>query len=276
MPPSGPISPPGTYFVTSSTWQRRALFVSNPRVGLFQEALCACQGQSQHLPPYVLIPEHFHAVTTTGCATIEPAVRLIKGGRKSGFVAAKGRERSESSLQLRLVRKLTLREIWPRMGPRTKRVVEYVAQGYTSPEIAQTMGCSVRTVKAHLAKIYRTLGFSTGDRHGSKMLNRSRLVLQYLGDTRSDGSVNVHFSPKELTVLRYLGSGYTNAHIAKLAGTTTSVVKNYLRVIYEKAGMSNRVELLTWYQVHKKTLEDWWSAAHSKLASLRVFPINRA
>jgi DNA-binding CsgD family transcriptional regulator len=224
----------------------------------------------------VLIPEYFPPVTAKEGTTLKPAIRLIKGGRKRGFVAEKGTGRSEASLSWRLVRKPTLQEIWPRMGPRTRRVVEYVAEGYTSPEIAQTMGCSVRTVKAHLAKIYRTLGFSTGDRGSSKMLNRSRLVLQYLGDTGSDGCVNVHFSPKELTVLRYLGSGYTNAHIARLAGTTTSVVKNYLRVIYEKAGMSNRVELLTWYQVHKKTLENWWSATHSKLASLRVFHIDRA
>jgi DNA-binding NarL/FixJ family response regulator len=132
------------------------------------------------------------------------------------------------------------------------------------------MGCSARTVKAHLAKMYQTLGFSAGDRRGSVMLNRSRLVLEYLGDTQSDRPLNVHFSPKELTVLRVLAFGYTNSHIAELAGTTTSVIKNYLRVIYEKAGMSNRVELLTWYQAHKNVLEDWHSAAHSKLASPRA------
>ena len=39
-----------------------------------------------------------------------------------------------------------------------------------------------------------------------------------------------------------------NAQIAAALGTTEHMVKNYLRVIYDKVGVWNRVELALWYE----------------------------
>ena len=39
-----------------------------------------------------------------------------------------------------------------------------------------------------------------------------------------------------------------NKEVADEIGTTEHVVKNYLRVIYDKLGLWNRVELALWYE----------------------------
>jgi len=39
-----------------------------------------------------------------------------------------------------------------------------------------------------------------------------------------------------------------NREVAEAIGTTEHVVKNYLRVIYDKLGLWNRVELALWYE----------------------------
>ena len=39
-----------------------------------------------------------------------------------------------------------------------------------------------------------------------------------------------------------------NKEVADEIGTTEHVIKNYLRVIYDKLGLWNRVELALWYE----------------------------
>ncbi len=68
-----------TYFVTASTWQRRALF-NNPRwAELFLETLHSYRGKGYLLHEYVLMPDHFHVLITPS-VTLERAVQFIKGG----------------------------------------------------------------------------------------------------------------------------------------------------------------------------------------------------
>jgi len=40
--------------------------------------------------------------------------------------------------------------------------------------------------------------------------------------------------------------------VASEIGTTEHVVKNYLRVIYDKLGLWNRVELALWYESRRE------------------------
>lgn len=54
-------------------------------------------------------------------------------------------------------------------------------------------------------------------------------------------------STKERDIIRFVASGNTNRQISVLIGTTENVVKNYLRVIYDKLGVWNRTELALWY-----------------------------
>lgn len=73
------VRPNQTYFVTSQTWQRRALFQKQPWADLFLETLHSYRGRAYLLHEYVLMPEHFH-ILITPTVTLERAVQFIKGG----------------------------------------------------------------------------------------------------------------------------------------------------------------------------------------------------
>lgn len=68
-----------TYFVTATTWQRRALFDNAQWADLFLETLRSYRGRGYLLHEYVGMPEHFHIVITP-LVTLERAVQFIKGG----------------------------------------------------------------------------------------------------------------------------------------------------------------------------------------------------
>lgn len=53
---------------------------------------------------------------------------------------------------------------------------------------------------------------------------------------------------REQRVIQLVAQGLKNREVAQAIGTTEHVVKNYLRVIYDKLGLWNRVELALWYE----------------------------
>lgn len=55
---------------------------------------------------------------------------------------------------------------------------------------------------------------------------------------------------REERVIRLVANGLKNKNIAIEIGTTENVVKNYLRVIYDKLGVWNRTELALWYEAN--------------------------
>ena len=82
MRPTRTVSPPGTYFVTFSTWQRRRLFVVDSYARLFLKTLYGYRRQGRfELHAFVLMPDHVHLLLTPAPdVTLERAVQLIKGG----------------------------------------------------------------------------------------------------------------------------------------------------------------------------------------------------
>jgi putative transposase len=72
----------GTYFVTSRTWESRALFVSEFACRIFVETLLHYRAEeAYHLDAFVLMPDHFHAlITPAGAKTLERVMQYIKGG----------------------------------------------------------------------------------------------------------------------------------------------------------------------------------------------------
>lgn len=85
MKPTRKSSPPGTYFVTFSTWQRRRLFVVESYVRLFLKALYGYKRQGAfQLHAFVVMPEHVHLLITP-TVTLERAIQLIKGGYSRSF-----------------------------------------------------------------------------------------------------------------------------------------------------------------------------------------------
>jgi DNA-binding NarL/FixJ family response regulator len=62
-------------------------------------------------------------------------------------------------------------------------------------------------------------------------------------------------SERENRVIELVAQGLKNRDVAHAIGTTEHVVKNYLRVIYDKLGLWNRVELALWYESRRHESE---------------------
>ncbi len=70
-------------------------------------------------------------------------------------------------------------------------------------------------------------------------------------------------SPKEMAIITCITQGKRNKEIAYQLGTTEQVIKNYLRKVYDKLGVSDRLELALYclhHQLHKKYAEGAASA----------------
>jgi DNA-binding NarL/FixJ family response regulator len=55
----------------------------------------------------------------------------------------------------------------------------------------------------------------------------------------------------ETRVIELVARGLKNREVALEIGTTEFVIKNYLRAIYDKLGLWNRVELALWYEARR-------------------------
>lgn len=71
--------------------------------------------------------------------------------------------------------------------------------------------------------------------------------------------VRDRLTPKELKIVALIVQGYKNKEIAGKLGTTEQVIKNYLRNVYDKIGVSDRLELAL-FTIHHKILLDAASA----------------
>jgi DNA-binding NarL/FixJ family response regulator len=66
----------------------------------------------------------------------------------------------------------------------------------------------------------------------------------------------VRLTPKEQQIISGVTQGLRNKEIAQEVGTTEQVVKNYLRKVYDKLGVSDRLELAL-YCMHHRLLENY-------------------
>ena len=67
--------------------------------------------------------------------------------------------------------------------------------------------------------------------------------------------VRERLTARELQIVRYIVQGCKNRQIADELGTKEQVVKNYLRSIYDKTGVSDRLELAL-FTLHHRVLAD--------------------
>ncbi len=73
-----------------------------------------------------------------------------------------------------------------------------------------------------------------------------------------------HLSQKEVAIITCITRGMRNKEIAYQIGTTEQVIKNYLRKIYDKLGVSDRLELAL-YCLHHQLLKHYPQEAVSQL-----------
>src|SRR4051795_13024783 len=76
----------------------------------------------------------------------------------------------------------------------------------------------------------------------------------------------VQLTPKEALIVSCVTQGMKNKEIAARVGTTEQVVKNYLRKVYDKLGVADRLELAL-YCLHNRVLEGNKAAAAAAGAS---------
>jgi putative transposase len=72
----------GTYFLTTSTWERRDLFRVPEVAEILVQRIFVCRDRGAYqLHEFVVMPNHFHLLMTPGgTTTLEKAMQLIKGG----------------------------------------------------------------------------------------------------------------------------------------------------------------------------------------------------
>jgi DNA-binding NarL/FixJ family response regulator len=76
--------------------------------------------------------------------------------------------------------------------------------------------------------------------------------------------VRDRFTPKEMRIVALIVQGCKNREIAVRLNTTEQVIKNYLRSIYDKTGVSDRLELAL-FTIHHRVLAKAAADAGSKL-----------
>ncbi len=71
-------------------------------------------------------------------------------------------------------------------------------------------------------------------------------------------------TPKELQIVALIVQGCKNKDIAEQLGTKEQVIKNYLRSVYDKTGVSDRLELAL-FTIHHRILAEAAAKAGSLL-----------
>ncbi|MGH9574905.1 MAG: REP-associated tyrosine transposase [Candidatus Acidiferrales bacterium] len=74
--------PSATYFVTTNTWQRRAVFRNNECASITEETLFLYRERGAYLiHSYAIMPDHIHTILAPGQSmSLEKSMMLIKGG----------------------------------------------------------------------------------------------------------------------------------------------------------------------------------------------------
>jgi REP-associated tyrosine transposase len=72
----------GVYFVTTDTWQRRAIFTKPETAQILLAQLFSCRDRGFYrLHAFAIMPNHLHILLTPGQdTTVEKALQMIKGG----------------------------------------------------------------------------------------------------------------------------------------------------------------------------------------------------
>jgi DNA-binding NarL/FixJ family response regulator len=80
-------------------------------------------------------------------------------------------------------------------------------------------------------------------------------VTSILAQDSVGARVRDRLTPKEIQIVALIVQGYKNKLIASQLGTKEQVIKNYLRSIYDKTGVSDRLELAL-FTIHHRVLAE--------------------
>jgi DNA-binding NarL/FixJ family response regulator len=90
---------------------------------------------------------------------------------------------------------------------------------------------------------------------GQKCLQNYSNVTSIQAQDTAGARVRDRLTPKEMQIVALIVQGCKNKQIALQLNTKEQVIKNYLRSIYDKTGVSDRLELAL-FTIHHKVLAD--------------------
>jgi len=85
-------------------------------------------------------------------------------------------------------------------------------------------------------------------------------------DDQVGARVRDRLTPKELKIVSLIVQGFKNKEIATQLGTTEQVIKNYLRNVYDKIGVSDRLELAL-FTIHHRMLAEAAAASTAAMGA---------
>ena len=98
---------------------------------------------------------------------------------------------------------------------------------------------------------------------GNRSVQRSKVTPMQANESVG-AKVRDRLTPKEMQIVALIVQGCKNKEIATQLGTKEQVIKNYLRAIYDKTGVSDRLELAL-FTLHHKVLAEAAQRAGSLL-----------
>ena len=96
---------------------------------------------------------------------------------------------------------------------------------------------------------------------GQHFVQRANVMTMQAADTVGT-RVRDRLTPKEMQIVALIVQGCKNKDIATQLGTKEQVIKNYLRSIYDKSGVSDRLELALFTIHHRALAEAAAKAGH--------------
>jgi DNA-binding NarL/FixJ family response regulator len=124
------------------------------------------------------------------------------------------------------------------LNARELEVANLMAAGFQDREIAARLGISLRAVKDRKSRAARRMGYK------GKRLDVF-LVRTVCGNVVSQSRLGM-FGTKIRRIAALAVQGMTNPEIAVSLGLTEYTVHNYVREIFDRAGVWNRRELAGW------------------------------
>ncbi len=152
----------------------------------------------------------------------------------------------------------------------SKAVLILEHEATVDPQVAQRVeGIVLRSVAAEqLVECLRRV--SAGERCVQQATGKAVQAPDRVG-----ARVLQRLTPKELQIVSLVAEGAKNREIADQLGTKEQVVKNYLRSIYDKTGVSDRLELAL-FTIHHRTLNEAAEQVRLELARALALEPTRA
>jgi len=99
---------------------------------------------------------------------------------------------------------------------------------------------------------------------GERMIHPVQLNGQAEPEDLVGARVRDRLTPKEMKIVALIVQGCKNREIGLRLGTTEQVIKNYLRSIYDKTGVSDRLELAL-FTIHHRMLAEAATAVGNQM-----------